>query len=259
MSDWAEQRQSVILCEGFHDRAFWKGWLTHLGCTDLGARKRPIKDPWDVTVAGKGKHAYRSRSGKFVLVAPCDGKDNILPAMTAWLDERDAKPITRLVVNVDADVNADGTPSRASPLSRTAIVDRVRKIDSTMTEATESSLLLDNGATEVALVRWEANDALAPGLPNQQTLERLVCAAQVAAYPERGTCVHNWFSTLHEPPQPLQSCVKEYAWSYMAGWYAGQNCEAFYSCLWSNDKIAAELKSRLQPSGAWQIVESLAT
>lgn len=26
--------ESVIYCEGYHDRAFWMGWLGHLGCVD---------------------------------------------------------------------------------------------------------------------------------------------------------------------------------------------------------------------------------
>ena len=28
--------ESVILCEGFHDRAFWDGWLTFLHCNSDG-------------------------------------------------------------------------------------------------------------------------------------------------------------------------------------------------------------------------------
>ncbi|MDT7815668.1 MAG: hypothetical protein QOJ42_5584 [Acidobacteriaceae bacterium] len=28
--------ESVILCEGYHDRAFWDGWLRYLGCSDPG-------------------------------------------------------------------------------------------------------------------------------------------------------------------------------------------------------------------------------
>jgi len=45
--------ESVILCEGYHDRAFWAGWLLHLGCTDPGlpsagkATRTPIFDPWN--------------------------------------------------------------------------------------------------------------------------------------------------------------------------------------------------------------------
>jgi len=53
--------------------------------------------------------------------------------------------------------------------------------------------------------------------------------------------------------------VKEYAWSYMAGWYAGNGCDDFYRCLWDDDAIVAELKSRLEESGVWPIIEHLTT
>lgn len=42
--------ESVILCEGFHDRAFWDGWLTFLGCNSDGFKPGtpgyPALDPW---------------------------------------------------------------------------------------------------------------------------------------------------------------------------------------------------------------------
>lgn len=28
--------ESCIVCEGYHDRAFWAGLLLHLGCIDPG-------------------------------------------------------------------------------------------------------------------------------------------------------------------------------------------------------------------------------
>src|SRR5436309_2878174 len=83
---------------------------------------------------------------------------------------------------------------------------------------------IDSGATKVALVRWEASDPDGPGLPQQQTLERLVCAALIAAYPTRAKSVQDW---LDSRPQPPGTHPKEHAWSHMAGWYADQGCEAF--------------------------------
>jgi hypothetical protein len=120
-------------------------------------------------------------------------------------------------------------------------------------------VLVDNGATQVFLVRWEVNDAVAVGLPNQQTLERLVCAALVAAYPDRGSTVQTWLDSRQNPPANAPATEpKEFAWSYMAGWYAGHNCEDFYCSLWREPKVAAELESRLRSSGAWQIAKALA-
>jgi hypothetical protein len=44
----------------------------------------------------------------------------------------------------------------------------------------------------------------------------------------------------------------------MAGWYAEHGCEAFYSNLWHDPRVIAELKTRLQFTGAWQIATMLA-
>jgi hypothetical protein len=55
--------ESVILCEGFHDRAFWDGWLTLLKCDSAGFRPGtsgyPQNDPWGDPVR-QGQFAYRS-------------------------------------------------------------------------------------------------------------------------------------------------------------------------------------------------------
>jgi len=119
----------------------------------------------------------------------------------------------------------------------------------------DGEIELDGGATKVILIRWEVNDPPAPGLPDQQTLERLVSAALAAAYPARAKSVQSWLDA--RPDQP-RTDPKEHAWSYMAGWYAEKGCDAFYSNLWNDGLVAAELKSRLQSSGAWQIAETLA-
>jgi hypothetical protein len=73
--------ESVILCEGFHDRAFWDGWLLFLGCDSAGFKPGtpgfPALDPWGDPVR-RGQYAYRSKSGSFVRLRPCNGKSNVL-------------------------------------------------------------------------------------------------------------------------------------------------------------------------------------
>jgi hypothetical protein len=44
----------------------------------------------------------------------------------------------------------------------------------------------------------------------------------------------------------------------MAGWYADHGCDDFYANLWRDVRIAQELQTRLQRSGAWRIAEALA-
>lgn len=249
--------ESVILCEGFHDRAFWDGWLTHLGCNSRGFKPGtpgyPALDPWKDPVRGKGQFAYWSKSGSFVRLRPCSGKSNILREAVIRLNQRGTKRLLRLVINIDVDTTVSGTPG-ATGLRQQDVLHQVQQIEPSASLNSFGEIELDNGATKVSLIRWEVSDPVAAGIPDQQTLERLVSAAQAAAYPTRATSVQNWLSSRPSPPQPDP---KEHAWSYMAGWYAEQGCEAFYSNLWSDPRIVAELQSRLQTSGAWQIVAML--
>ena len=60
-------------------------------------------------------------------------------------------------------------------------------------------------------------------------------------------------------PIPPGADPKEHAWPYMAGWYAEHGCAAFYSNLWKDFRLVAELHKRLQSSSAWQIAATLAS
>lgn len=251
--------ETVIYCEGYHDRAFWKGWLTHLGCIDPGAptggktTRSPVYDPWNTLVA-RGQFAYHSRSGQFIRVVPCDGKTKILPLARTRLGQLAFKPLLRLVINIDPDVSAAGS-SGATGLKLVDILQLATAFDPTAAVDADGSIGLQGGKTRLSLARWETQDPPTPGLPDQQTLERLVCGALAAAYPGRGQAIQAWLNARPQPPAPDP---KEYAWSHMAGWYADHGCEFFYSHLWSDAHIVRELETRLRASGAWHIAETIA-
>ncbi len=250
--------ESVVLCEGYHDRAFWAGWLEHLGCANLGRREGKmgvirVRDPWGDPVRG-GEFAFRSRSGAFVRIIPCRGKDNLVPTARLRLKRRDEKALAGLVINFDTDAGCGDSVSEGhGPSEHTlqAMLQEVGKPERNQ----QGGFTLDDGETRISLVRWEASDADQPGLPRQQTLERLVCAALVAAYPDRRSAVAKWLDSRVVSPQ---AGPKEHAWSYMAGWYAEHGCEAFYRRIWGEDRVAEEVRRRLTESGAWRIAESLA-
>jgi hypothetical protein len=251
--------ESVILCEGFHDRAFWDGWLTSLGCDSGGFKPEtpgyPARDPWNDPVKGGGQYAYGTKSGSFVRVRPCGGKSKVLQEARIRLTQRTTKLLLRLVINVDVDTNVAGAVSGPTGLRQQDLLQKVQLVDPAASVNADGEIEVDGGATKISLVRWEVSDPPAPGLPNQQTLERLVSAALAAAYPARATAVQNWLNARPVPP-PVDP--KEHAWSYMAGWYAEYGCDAFYSNLWNDPKVAAELEARLRSSGAWQIATALA-
>ena len=71
--------ESVILCEGFLDRAFWAGWLEHLGCTDPGRQpgkpgRVPVKGPSGPATGGASRTpGGMSRAKKSAVVASARG------------------------------------------------------------------------------------------------------------------------------------------------------------------------------------------
>jgi hypothetical protein len=119
--------ESVVFCEGFHDRAFWKGWLFHLGCTDPGAQlkgastRRPVSDPWGGNVI-QGRFAFNSPTGHFIQVSPCGGKSNLIPLVRQRLKKHTTEPVRRIVVNEDSDLPAGAAADMATPASVEAVV-----------------------------------------------------------------------------------------------------------------------------------------
>jgi hypothetical protein len=245
--------ESVVLCEGYLDRAFWAGWLESLGCTVPGKRGE-IYDSAGRPVS-KGQYLFHSTSGQDIRVVPCGGRPEVRKAARLRIERRMMEPrLRRLVVNVDADTLADPQQA-ATGLRLDDLMALGQEFDAEAKRTQEGDVVLDGRQTLISLVRWEAADQVADGLPNQQTLERLVCAALVAVYPDPAPAVQHWLDSRPNGPKPG---AKEFGWSYMAGWYAELGCEALYRNLWRDDRVVAELRSRLTHCGAWRVAEALA-
>jgi len=135
--------ETVVLCEGYYDRAFWSGLLQHLGCRSL--RPRPggtVLDPFNTRVQG-GDHAFLSVTHRFLRVRPCQGKDQVKSAATLRLKERAGKPLERLVINVDCDLNADGTPNASATVNLPSMENLLRQLDPGMTADAIGTLRVD--------------------------------------------------------------------------------------------------------------------
>ena len=252
--------QSIVFCEGYHDRAFWKGLLLRLGCTDpglppAGALTRPrVLDPWRQPVTG-GRFAFVSPTSHFIQVYPCGGKTNIMPLVRQQLLRKQAtEPVRRIIINEDADLPAAATATAATPAAVEAAV-KAADPAAVQDASGEWQLNLHGATVGVSLVLWTTPDPPARGVPAFQTLERLVAASICAAHGGRGDAVQDW---LGSRPSPPVTDVKEFAWSYMAGWHAPMGCEAFYSTLWNDPAVAAEIESRLQATGAWNLIQTFA-
>jgi hypothetical protein len=153
--------ESVILCEGFHDRAFWDGWLTFLGCNSDGFKPGtpgyPALDPWGDPVR-QGQFAFRSQSGKFVRVRPCSGRGNVLQEARIRLNRRTTRQLLRLVINVDVDTTAAGMTAGPTGLRQQDVLYQVQQIDPLAFVNADHEIEVDGGATKVSLVRWEVSD-----------------------------------------------------------------------------------------------------
>ncbi len=257
----SSEAESVVLCEGYYDRSFWAGWLTHLGCTDPGlpessGPRKPVPDPRGRPVA-KGHFAFLSPQNSFVRVVPCNGRDRILPELRRRLQQRATESVARLVVCVDPDAVIS---NEALHSARGLTLDDLKHtLDQWQVASREEAgeLAIDEGATSISLVRWEVEGSCSPGVPAQQTLERLVCAALVAANPERGEAVAQWLQGRPSPPDDANG--KAHAWSFMAGWYAQLGCDRFYRHIWEDQALVNQLRILLERAGVWRIAESLLT
>jgi len=184
----------------------------------------------------RGQFGFETASGTFVRLVPCDGGDNVPPMVDQFLNEHTTHPIARLLVNLDA----DDTLSARSTSARDIIAHLAR--------------VHTNLGVSIIPIIWECADPPAPGIPEKQTLERLVVAAIVAAYPQRGASVAAWLAAA---PTGGTS-HKNHALSYLAKWYAENGPDDFYKELWRDPSTAPELERRLRQSGAWAEVEALA-
>jgi hypothetical protein len=169
------------------------------------------------------------------------------------LKRRFAEKLHCLVVNVDSDADASESAAPDSPAVQ-AVVNLVARHGKWQKEQ-NGDLRLEDGTLVTAPVCWSAPDPGVPGIPTKQTLERLVCSAILAVYPDRGPAVQNWLDS--RPAAPLAG-PKEYAWSYMAGWYAEFGSDSFFREIWRDEGVAQQLESRLKACGAWRIGEMLA-
>jgi hypothetical protein len=111
MSAPQEKTWSIVVCEGFHDRAFWKGMLLNaLGCTDPSEKEK--RDVYDLKgdKITKGRFGFHDNQKRLVVLVPAHGEKNVQNTTLEFLRGRDEKPLRRLVLNVDDDA-AVGSPS----------------------------------------------------------------------------------------------------------------------------------------------------
>jgi hypothetical protein len=254
-SDYAEEKESVVFCEGFHDRDFWAGWLPRLGWTDARVDGKCV-DPWTTLVVG-GEFGF-AKNRRFVRVQECKGAQHVIEDALNRMKRRNVKALRHVIINLDSDATDDGVGPAERRLE--GLSGKLRMIFG----GTEPELLAPNSyqvdGVRVSAVIWRAEDhPETPGVPAKQTLERLVAASLAAADRDRAAGVDHWLLALPEAAVDGQKSIlgKAYTWSYMAKWYPDRGRDGFYRLIWEDDKVSQQLERRLRASGAWAIGESL--
>ncbi|MBN1346557.1 MAG: hypothetical protein JXQ73_27960 [Phycisphaerae bacterium] len=244
--------ESVIICEGYYDRAFWTGWLARLGCKDPGG---PVRDPWGKDVVGRGQRAFYSPSGSFIRLLPAGGdRTKIIRAARLRLNQASTNSIRCLVINVDTDEEQGIDLEEGTKPTVDAVRRLVRGFEEKPMEIAGNGFSLWQESTYVFALPWVCGDEPCDELPAKQTLERLACAALREVYPDRSLAVHAWLTSR---PGPTDLHPKAFSWSHMAGWYFDDGCEFFFEHLWRDKSVATALEARLEASGAWQVGERL--
>ncbi|WP_394794591.1 hypothetical protein [Armatimonas sp.] len=245
------QSESVIVCEGYFDRAFWHGLLMHhFKCTDQ--RK---EGPWG-RVPGGGVYGFTSPTGRALRIVPTNtrprkgnSRNPVFQGGELFLQERQTQPIEYMILNIDAD-----TESAEEDAARDYSAQLLKLIQETVSEAVlwaEREVAFGDPVTCISLIPWHFPGEVSPPVPQKQTLERLVSVALGAVYPERAKNVTSWLDSRVDSPKPSP---KEVTWSYMAGWHAELGCEAFFKEIWRDSQVADELIRILQGNGSWEII-----
>jgi hypothetical protein len=241
---------TVILCEGYDDRSFLAGWLSRAGATDCfakrGERKVALRDPWGRELRN-GKFLFESPTGRPILIQPCHGISRIQVAAEEYLSNQATRPFSTLIVNLDGDSEA-GNANESS-------LDRIRTIIEKVTGRHPGrSLPFEVDQIKVWPLIWRADDPPnTPGVPNKQTLERLITAALAEVDPEKAASVTRWLKDLPTGSESGKSVAK----SYDAKWFTPK-FDDIYRAVWSEKAVAEALERRLRECGAEQTVSQIA-
>lgn len=231
--------ETVVLCEGFHDRAFLSGWLKVLGAESL---REGVYEPHGARLRGRGQYGFRLAERWFRIV-PMDGDSAWQAVASAMLGTRTTRAIERMVVVLDDD-SVGTTGGRQQSFEHW--VSELGAI-----RATPHTFRLSGGIveTEVALAVWSAQESLRSSLPDQQTLERLVCAALAEVDASRAEHVRAFLAARPSPPSD-EKLHKSHAAAHMAGWFSSHGSEDFFRAVWDEPALRRVLERRLAELGA---------
>ncbi|QDT13974.1 hypothetical protein [Alienimonas californiensis] len=250
---------NVILCEGYHDRAFWTGLLVHHAGAPKPEPGQSVLDPAKGPVRGGRFGFYLPPDGHYVEVNPVGGDDSRLrKEFDLKVKRRLRDGLRSIVYSYDPD-RAHDSGQAADKLR--SLRERKALEDVTVEEVDDLTFRITDSDTVVTVCPWSCDlpddlDANASeGVPAVRTLERLICAAYAAAHPERVAAVAKWLAL--EPARLTPQSAKGEAFSLMAKWHPDRGCESFYESLWERPETREPLLKLLESSEAWPAIQRL--
>lgn len=244
-----------ILCEGPSDRGFWSGWLKSLGCASCfeasGRHRKALASVWggdlapgDFTFSLPGSVDPKKAD---IQIHPCGDAEALRSNIATLLGQLRTKPLDALIVNIDSDRDASEDPSINSALDR--VGDLIFRATGRRLQP-RGAQFIDVDLPPIEVVVWRSySPARSVGVPEKQTLERLICAALASADSARGRSVLDF---LGSPPLG-GSTPKNYAASYRAKWFAHRN-DDLVEAIWQDSAIRGQLQVQLREIGVWDVV-----
>lgn len=231
-------RTVFVLVEGPDDQYFVGGALAALGY-EKGSG-----------AVARGDHGWILSSGgrtTTVTLRQCEGKDKIQQRLKNLVERESSDHV---LVIFDGDV-VPPSESRGQFLKN-----KSHSLRSIVTENTPSGFPMPS--LEVAL--WWCDDAVVPGVPTQQCLERLVCAAVGEVHSKRLAAINTWLASRPDPGDALDNpkCVN---WSLMAGWFPEWAGAPFLKAVWTlqGNLYQRALIERLEACQVWPLLASLSS
>ena len=219
---------SLVVVEGYDDRDFWSAWLRARGCVAAPNLQPPNpKRSFKLDVPGRSA----------VQLTWADSRSTVGPALRTALRSVNAR--YGVVVGCVDDDGEAGADPRGEAIFATIAHEHGGVGDGPLWALPPAN---DRATTQLGCVIWRSADSDAPGVPRQQTLERLICGALAAAHPERAQAVQQY---LDGPPETIGLPHKALFGAFLAKWYTEQGPSQVYEHLFRDPLVAPVLHERL--------------
>jgi len=236
-------REVHVLCEGFHDRDFLAGWFeTVAGWTDpTNGGTRPLALFAEEKV-NKGAYLF-TKQDCVICLGPMQGRPRLRNRLREWLEEirtlESPKYAGIIVV-----AGGDHLPSETADPVESLVRQELGQAGS----PPAGPLPWKHLSVDIDVVSMRTGPVRdIPGLPQRETLERIVATAFARAYPKRFVAMMNW---LGSRPDLVGSTPKTVNWSIMAGWFAEGGCTDFLRrAVWADAAMCAQLQGVVQATG----------